>query len=476
MANINEQNQPAVPNINPEAPQVPPTVSDGESPHKSFNPRLVVIGLVVVIVGYIVFSYSLALWPFGDLLKPLPSVSPIVKLDDCDSIDLTVFRSVDKFDENRPPIGMVSDYRFVTLRDGRFERIYSDLREEGSYSCKNNTITGVVDIGLNKNRSISSQYYPDRKILIWDGLEYAEYGKIESRLNVISQVPTDWKTYTNTEYGFEFKYPGDWEVKTGTKDDPTGLADLTISLQSPATIKGINDGTVDPGYSRDLLVSYFKDGTTWGGMGSDRGPKIGPLIISGAKATEVLFGGAGQNYAVEIGTVGPFWVLSFETAYDKSKLTSEQIQILSTFKLINYADTYTWKTYRNEEYGFEFKYPNQLIIKNGQLYGSTIFDMDFMNPNESYAGFSISIFDRTLDPQRLIAGGDVITEKEAKKIILDGITAYRFGAGDGPCGGEVVDVGMKDKYLHFNFSACFNVLPLDLNIIDQILSTFRFTR
>ncbi len=45
-------------------------------------------------------------------------------------------------------------------------------------------------------------------------------------------VPYDWKTYTNTEYGFEFRYPGDWAVDfyNANKDRPDAL--VTVSAPS----------------------------------------------------------------------------------------------------------------------------------------------------------------------------------------------------------------------------------------------------
>lgn len=88
--------------------------------------------------------------------------------------------------------------------------------------------------------------------------------------------------------------------------------------------------------------------------------------------------------------------------------------------------------------------------------------------------FSIRVADIPLDPMHLNATGDSISEEYAQKIILDGSTAYRFGAGDGPCGGEVVDVALGDKSLRFDFGTCFDEPKLEPGIITQILSTFRF--
>ena len=38
----------------------------------------------------------------------------------------------------------------------------------------------------------------------------------------------DWKTYTNSQYGFVFKYPNDWTINTSEK---------SVSLNSPERIK-----------------------------------------------------------------------------------------------------------------------------------------------------------------------------------------------------------------------------------------------
>lgn len=150
-----------------------------------------------------------------------------------------------------------------------------------------------------------------------------------------SDPTAGWKTYTNTQYGYSFKYPSDWVIVPNGVNDISMNTTQQVFLRSPATIAGISAKTINLAYSYDLVVSYFSDGTAWAGEAGPGSPVNSgtTTAIGSIAAKDYIRGGQGQNYAAIIDQDFPkFWELSFETAWDKTKLTDTQRQILSTFK------------------------------------------------------------------------------------------------------------------------------------------------
>lgn len=160
----------------------------------------------------------------------------------------------------------------------------------------------------------------------------------------------DWKTYRNEEYGFEVRYPGEWILKTATQEQLT--EGEIISLESSDTQQLLQEKKIVPGYSRNIVISYWSDinnsfakGGEWIGQWQYKNladyfsdemalkKKIGDLTIGNQKAYEVTIGGMLSNHGIMIEHNG-IYELSFERSADKSKLGSIENQILSTFKFI----------------------------------------------------------------------------------------------------------------------------------------------
>jgi len=149
--------------------------------------------------------------------------------------------------------------------------------------------------------------------------------------------------------------------------------------------------------------------------------------------------------------------------------------------LENQIDTSDWKTYRNEEYGFEFKYPTTILqqTNNGsQVNNKNIILAKFKTKDNKaievlfdYGSvFSIDYLKKyaptgseDLDPEKLIFGNNIF---------------YYYGpGGGGVCYPDQFFHDYKGKIFILNFFGCENDKqpPESTKIIErQILSTFKF--
>ena len=198
---------------------------------------------------------------------------------------------------------------------------------------------------------------------------------------IVHRDPTkDWKTYTNTGYGFEFKYPKEWVLKDNTNPDDCTSSDCikqnpsydikvsfinemifssTYCSANPSDIPRC-EGGIDWGINGD--EAFVMKGKT-GGQGiielwlpnvtEDR-KGVFRQVISTLKFIEsdiVYCGGIGIPW-VKCPTTG--YICELEGSYPDAKTICKK-----------QVETSTWKTYTNKQFGFEFKYPAGDFKKEG---------------------------------------------------------------------------------------------------------------
>ncbi len=297
---------------------------------------------------------------------------------------------------------------------------------------------------------------------------------------------SSWKTYNNNQFGFSFKYPDGYivskenvvmEHKFVNNVDTYGYVGLSLnksengenfllSFYRIRTDKSLNElsSEDEQDFNKDkLLVDSFKK-----------------IKIDGIDAVRIY----NDDPTVDQDTVyfvKDNYVYNFD--YFGSKTNSNDFdEIISTFKFISTStpDTSGWKTYRNDEFGFEIKIPNNWIIQKqnpDKLEGDLVFISPETKASEDQndKNCEISIIKNCVMEHYVGIAGEIIfygkdseDGKDQTNIVsADGIKfkVYREDLGDGMYGPPTYTIRKGEKL--------FNFIAVD-DISTRILSTFKF--
>lgn len=331
----------------------------------------------------------------------------------------------------------------------------------------------------------------------------------------------NWQTYRNDEFGFEIMYPPTWKV--GTLDAfpaisiykegeppfshhpnatqvsilPQGLGSeasygesklVSQNLTGAEELKEIEFFLSNNGEARGFFITFIDVPNNWESYG---------YVWGGVEV---------QDYSLEEETVGgepaDYPLLLVKGSVDSQEQQTIQ-QILSTFRFIDTAVTSSWQTYRNDQYGFEFKYPADWHFKAGSYNSSLTLSLDppevspssHLDTDLPYA-IRLTVYSDIIQldwRNQSLTGLDDFINKYSKppvegpnivlgpyiqdvEIISQGnISWYKAKAGPNVFGGgEFYFTEDGDNIYEIKL---FNLVGPDwtyADVFDQILSTFRF--
>lgn len=200
-------------------------------------------------------------------------------------------------------------------------------------------------------------------------------------------VPTDsattnnWKTYTNTEYGFEFQYPLSWYAhnKNGriillkSKVYPE-IASETYALGDQIIVR---KETLLGAWNKKMSVDEFLNIVSTefseyeGKVTLVKKEKINGFDMLRVEHTQKGSQSTVAYYVSAGGNVYTIYLFPYrkETSSDNQN-NEDFLEVVQSFHITDQsaglsgsADISKWKTYKKAGYGFEFKYPGDLVFK-----------------------------------------------------------------------------------------------------------------
>jgi hypothetical protein len=280
---------------------------------------------------------------------------------------------------------------------------------------------------------------------------------------------SDWMTYRNEEHGFKFQYPKIYDTKEEYQSCRITERDGEFNIGGRSSLSIVNSEEINLSKYVDQLINI----------------KIEDID---AKESRYINGREAISISYRFGGVGRFGVATF-LFKDKKVFTfnytagasicdykdiSDYVvyeKMVSTFRFIEDENNLkNWKTYKNEEYGFEIKYPFEYSFWEASYSPdkAELIDIGFQPGNIQGSVLSLTILNIPVTALAQYENG-LYGEHIDERIKLGNLTGTKFS------GSHPRMIGIT-KDIHTFFFKCDGIREEDLEIFDLMLSTFKFSK
>lgn len=327
-------------------------------------------------------------------------------------------------------------------------------------------------------------FSPDNKAIVSLHYEQSYYDvpkankildQILSTFKFISQTDTtDWKTYTNASYTFQ--YPSSWGVTEGFAKTADHSENTVQILNKSGSVQiNISPEQQIYGFSGGVDSKHFLTVNING-----QNYQVKENIVSN-RTVFVDFQIGTSKYHILFGTGYPAGEEILASISDYNLMKETILKILSTFKFNNQIDTANWQTYNDHTFGYSFKYPLDFKTLPG-LGDHVFYSMDAQFDKTTTAktkGIEIgtAVYNFGEDTEGYIGPNTIIDASLVSKLTLPpGLIAKAYVNTEDIT--VTIDYKKDNKNMRImiwcggengNSSSCKNVLI-------PLLSTFKFTQ